>query len=413
MGVALNLASAISGNSIKTHETCPIQTKSNIFVMICGPSNSGKTTIINYGIEVLEKAQYRNMLTDDFTSESLAQHFASHPYANMRTDEITKFISGYRKKTYLAGTRESLIKAYDGLPLIQIRATRTVVEARDYALSCIADTQPIVIAEEAGESDVQSGYLPRHIWFNVLIPDPVKPQQVSKDIIFVRDDLIKSYSKIHKFLLANDVQMIFADAQIKQIHDRLSPHQSTEHVHFQPFYHRITQFAYKIAMLYEIAESDFLERFESSEDLDEEEWQSDQRSISNKKVHQITISNASVSWSIEFMQKYLTENLPKTLKILRLSNVDKVVNVIERYRDTHNSAMPESLLYRSLSNVLKEKRVIENAIDLATKCEFIQLNKVQGGVNYSLYGEFTPKKVEHFANKENDDDSQNQEGDGF
>jgi energy-coupling factor transporter ATP-binding protein EcfA2 len=401
-GVSAVLASAIAGNSIRTARNCPIQTKGNIYVLLCGRSGTGKSTIVNYGMELIERAQFTNILTDDTTTESLAGYFNAHNYALMRMDEFTKVIGSYRKKAYMSGLREALVKAYDGTPLIQVRSTRQVAEAKNYSLAGIADTQPRTISEEVGESDIQSGFLPRFNWFHLTNPEVVKPRTVSKNILDIQDELTKQYRALLSTALHNEIHFIFQDNDIRQIFDRLSPYQESEFIHLQPFYERVTLFAYKYAMLYHFTESSFLDNFEIKDN--DEEWTTDQSTLYNKHVTEIDISPAAVSWSIEFLQDLIEKHMPETFKILKLNDSDKIVDAIERYQDRHKAPMPESLLYRSVVHTLKDSRIIHNAIELAQKQDLIQIHRVQGGVSWSLYNSFNDKKVEEYKNDEEDDE---------
>jgi len=404
-GVAYALISALGGNSLKTDESCPIPTKGNIFVLLCGPSNSGKSSIMNYGLSLLEKAQFRNILTEDTTPESMVAYFSSKPYALMVMDEFTKVIGSYKKKTYMAGLREALVKAYDGTTLVQTRSTRTIAEAKNYSMSAIVGTQPSVVAEDVGETDVSSGFLPRFNWFHVIDPVHVKPEMVSDDILRTRDELIVAFTKLHSISLHYEINFKFNVSQLHQIDARLSPHQHTENTHFQPFYERVTLFAYKYAMLYHFADPEFTRSLEEtrSDGAEEDEWKTDQSTIYSKKSIIVDISNAAVSWAIDVTQEMLQDSMPKTLRILRLSESDKIIDAVRNYQERHNSPMAESLLYRAVAHVLKDPGKIKSAIEMAIKQDYIQLNRVQGGINYSLFGEYSAKKVESYVAQDDED----------
>jgi len=410
LGVTLASISAIAGNSLKTHKSVPIQTKSNIYVLLCGPSNSGKSAIANYGMELLDGAQYKNILTDDTTPEALTSFFMQHPYALIKMDEFTKAIGSYTKKTYMAGFRESLIKAYDGTELVQLRSTRVVAQAKNYSLTALCDTQPFVIAQEVGEADVSSGFLPRFNWFHVVNPERVQPQNVGNDVLREKDEIIKTYSELYKFALKHEIEFKFSNDNLYQIHSRLSPYQTTENQHFAPFYERTTLFAYKYAMLYDFSQPHFIEHFNIEEEKDDDTpWASDGSITHNRTAHEVDITSAGVSWAIEFVQDMLKNSLPITLKYLKLNDSDKIIDAIENYKHEKNAPMPESLLYRSVVHTLRDSRRIENAIKLAMMQDYIQQNRVQGGINYSLFGEFTPKKVEEYASNKSSEPIVNEE----
>jgi energy-coupling factor transporter ATP-binding protein EcfA2 len=402
LGVALAIISSIAGNSIKTDITVPIQTKSNIYVLLCGPSGSGKSTIIQYGMDILENAQFKNILTDDTTPESLAGYFTVHPYALMRMDEFTKVIGSYRHKNYMAGLREALVKAYDGIPLIQSRSTRTIAEAKNYSLVGLADTQPITIAEEVGETDVSSGFLPRFNWFHEPSPESVEPVNVTGSMLDERSDIIKTIHDLYKLTIHNEIHFKFTNHQLSQMYKKLFPLQAkgADNYHFQPFYERMTQFTYKFAMLHEFAEPYFMDGFKPQVEVDEWE-ESDQSVFYKRKPFSVEISSGSVHWAINFLQNMYEHSMPLTIKQLRLNDSDKIVDAIERYQDKWKTPIPESLLYRAVNHTLKDMHRIQNAIELALRMELIDVQHVQGGKRYMKYGTLTENKIEMFIESPN------------
>ena len=80
-GVAISIISTLAGNSVKSDITCPIQTKSNLYVLLCAPSGVGKTTIRNYGLDILTNAGYRNFMPDDITTEAIPRYLYHHQRA--------------------------------------------------------------------------------------------------------------------------------------------------------------------------------------------------------------------------------------------------------------------------------------------------------------------------------------------
>jgi hypothetical protein len=396
-GVSLALISSVAGNSVRTAIKVPVQTYANIYVLLCGDTNSGKTTISKYGMDILDQIQYRNILTDDTTTEAMPAYFKAHPYALMRISEFTKVIGSYKKKAYMSGMREALVRAFDGETLTQLRAGKPTEEVRGYAMVFLADTQPQVISEEATESDVQSGFFPRINWFHQTDPSKVPLRATTNMALQMRDELIQRYIRLYKTILKYEIHFIISNEQLEQISSRLEPYQKTEQHQFQGFFDRVRLFAFKYAMLYEIAEPEFLDNFPNTNNDEEEvSWTSDTGLGNTRKQRELPVSNAAIGWTIEFLQDYIEHSLPQTLKILKLSDADKIIDTIEQYWKRHTAPMPESLLYRAVVHTFKDAGRIENAIKLATKMNMVAKEPIQGGYRYWLFDHYMPKKVTDF-----------------
>lgn len=385
-GVAISLASALSLNSLKTDNNCPIQTRSNLYVLLCGNSNSGKTSIINYESDILNEIKYSNRLTDDITAESLPTHLDEMKSVLIEISEFTNLLNAYKKKAYMAGMREMLIKTYDGTPLTQLRSQRKKVEAKNYTVNVITSTQPITIAEEASETDVQSGFLPRYIWFHQKSHENTVPQNMDVETIKQRDEVVKLSAEMYAIAAHNRIHFMFNNVQLELIHKEISPLQKADDYHFQPFYDRLTMFTIKLAMLHQFMEPSFVEGLPKRALEKSDDWGSTTRNLeSNKNDFTFEIHDSSVRWAIDFIKEYIANNLPSTVRILRLSDPDKVYEVISNYQSVKNiSKMPERELYRKLAILMRTKARIDNAIELALKMELISFSKSQTGNLYEL-----------------------------
>lgn len=378
-GVAISIISTLAGNSVKSDITCPIQTKSNLYVLLCAPSGVGKTTIRNYGLDILTNAGYRNFMPDDITTEAIPRYLYHHPHALMTIEELSGMLGSYKKKAYLAGMVGALIKMYDGAPLSQGRSTRESIEAKNYSMNVIADIQPRLLSQTADESDVQSGFIPRFIIYHEKNNHRSPPVTMNNYQLGVRNKIISYCKDLYSALSHNMIDFVFSPSQIQRIFDNLKDCTTTDLVHFEPIYTRVNTFVYKLAMLRRISELDFIEGIKHVGDDDS--WPGTEH-VSNRKID---MNDDSVDWAIEYCADYCKESVPDTLKILELSDADKVKHAIQEYSLRHNSPMPESLLYRSVIYGLKDVQRIENAIRLATKMNLIKKESVQGGQRYRLY----------------------------
>ncbi|MHB8153370.1 MAG: DUF3987 domain-containing protein [Bacillati bacterium] len=392
-GVALSLASAISINSVMTDSNCPIDTKSNLYVLLCGDSNTGKTSIIKYGMGILNDIKYRALLGDDATAESLPKHLQAYRTSLLFISEFTNVINAYRKKAYMAGMREMLIKTYDGTVLTQLRATKEQVEAKNYTVNVLTSTQPVTIMEESSEADVQSGFFPRFLWFHITDAEYIRPRNMDDATVKQRSALVRMYENLYDIMTHNRIHFIFSDKHLSDMHRVIFPiQQSCEDHHFQPFYDRIYMFCIKIAMLHRIMEPSFIKDLPSKsiDDSDNEFMGSrnaytDLAGDNRKNDITLDITDDSVKWAMDFIVDYATKNLPHTVSVLRLSDPDKVYDIIKRYQDTQNvKSMPENELYRKLAISMKSKVRIDNAIELALKMDLITFSKTQTARQYSI-----------------------------
>lgn len=398
-GITMTLISTVAMNSLKTDDRAPIQTKSNVYSLLCGRSNTGKTTMINYGLDILDEIKFISRLGDDTTAESIPSFLSTHPSALLYLPEFSKVIGSYRKKLYMSGLREIIIKIHDGTPLIQTRASRTNVEAKGYAVTCIADTQPIVIAEEATETDVQSGFLPRFIWFHEVNPEQVDLQNLNDDTVKLRNELCKAYSELYSLAAHAEISFMFSNDLLKRIDREIRPLQVAEDYHFQVFYDRITMFVVKYSMLHAFAEPNFIEELPREIVKTFDDWSETESSMSkNRKHYVVEMQAASVEWAITFFKEYCQNSLKHTLSILRISDPDKILDIVTRYMRAHNAPMPEADLYRALAINMKQHSRIQNALDLALTMNYIAKTKMQSETLYSVFDpSLKAKPIEKYA----------------
>jgi hypothetical protein len=397
-GVALSLASTVAVNSVRTDLKCPVQTRSGLYILICGPSSTGKSSVINYGLDILKEIKYVNIISDDITTEAIPAYLSVHPYALMRMPEFSQAMGSYKKKLYKSGLREMLVKMWDGEILTQNRAGRSAAEAKEYCVTLIADTQPLVIADEASETDVQSGFLPRFFFFHEKTPPSVTMRNMTDDESTTRSTIIEKYKFLYKIAAHNDFRFSFSNDQLRLIDKKIKPLQIIDDHHFQPFYERMTIFALKLAMLHQFTEPGFAEAYNMPSNKDDE-WGTDTGTSISRKIEHVEVEDSSVDWAIAFIEEYVTNNLPLTLRTLKLSDADKVINAIDMYRQEHNDLpMPESFLYRKLVHIMKEPRRIASAIELAVKMNEISKENVQGGCRYWIFDK-RPKELEKYEDE--------------
>jgi len=376
-GVTLNILSTIAGNSIKTDITCPIQVKSNLYVLLCAPSGVGKTTIRNYGVDILNSISYRNFMPDDITVEAIPSYLSNKSHTLMTIEELSGMLGSYKKKQYLAGMVSALIKMYDSSPLSQTRTTRNSVEARNYAVNVIADIQPRLLSQIADESDVQSGFIPRFTIFHEEDNKQQSPISMNDSQLEMRSNLIEKLKIFYNTIKNMNINFVFSTEQNNMIFDSLHEYTETDLIHFSPIYIRVHTFAYKLAMIRHIYDKYFMDSLIESPNT-ESPWDDLPKSLEKR----VNVSDSALKWAIDFCISYCKYSIPKTIDILQLNDAEKIKKTISDYELKHDKPMAESLLYRSVIYSLKDIQRIENAIKLAIKMNLIKRHHVQGGVNY-------------------------------
>jgi GTPase SAR1 family protein len=399
-GLSLAVITAISCNSFKTDITCPIQCKTNVYLCLCGQSNTGKTSMIHYFTDLLDGVNYRNRLGADVTPEYLPVYLSQNSYAFMRIVELSSLLGSYKTKRYMVGLREILINAFDGTTLSQGRSTRATIEAKNYSLSALGDIQPETLSKTADEVDIQSGFLPRFLWYVEDNPKQIPPMVATDYVLQLRDDIIRDLKTVFTYSHKNEIHFVFKQFHVNQIYERLTPMLKTDIFAFKPFYDRMVMFTYKLAMLYFIGSPQFIEMMNSvEEDSGPASWPvgGAGSEILGKKEHKVDITNEAVSWAIEYSQKYVESNLSNILKIINLSDADKIVDEVRR----HDGSIPRSVLYRSVIHQMKDGPRIHRAIELAQAMGYIKPERRQGGTSYVLIkdGEEAPDVYAYDSDK--------------
>jgi Protein of unknown function (DUF3987) len=407
-GVSIALISAVSANSLKTDVTCPFTTRTNMYILVLGPTTTGKSTMINYGLEILDMIEYRNIITDDMTPESIPKYLSDNKHVLMRIGEMSKLLGSYKKKQYMSGLREMMIQTWDGSILSQGRSTRSHVDARDYAMCAIADTQPGILALSADESDISSGYLPRHYFAMAVNPSAVSPRVMSDYQLKQRIEIVERFKHLYWIATHNNVFFRFSQEQVDQIYERLKTSATTDMSMFQSFYDRGVDFVYKLSMLHMFGSENFLYKAaEWGEDENVGDWTSNVLQEREKERHKyaLDIDSESVEWAIQFVQNYIDTVLPEIFKTLTLNDGEKVKDAVVAYKLEHDGkSMPESILYRLLVHSMRDGNRIRNAIHLAEKMHYVFPITGHGGRSYALYKDKKNGSVFDFVHEDSDPD---------
>jgi energy-coupling factor transporter ATP-binding protein EcfA2 len=379
-GLALGVISTIAANSCRTHISAPGQHRSNLFIVILGVSGSGKSSIIKYASELLEAIKYENIITDDLPPESYVRVLGTKHHALMMIGEMSRFLGSYKKKSYMAGSRETMIQAYDGTPLTQIRSGGTT-DARNYALTAIGDTQPIAIKDTADETDVASGFLPRFMYFFQSDAPDVFPKVLTPEQIIIRDNLIERLSDSYQIATHNNLYFVFTQEQVSLMYDKMKFRRGQIPPAFEPFYIRIIDFVYKIAMLHMFASDTILEKMKPS---DADDWT--KKYLPDGAAHDVEVrmENADVDWALELVQDYVDRLLPQVLEVLNLNDGAKVREIVREYEKTNNvKSIPESYVYRRLGSTMKDLWRMKAAVEMAIKMEYVYAHSHTSGRSLS------------------------------
>jgi len=230
LGSALALLSAVIGPNISS----PIMTgltrplKCNLYTLLLGESSLyRKSTAVYFAIACLKKIpdylgtpsenlkdqRYGLLIPQNFSPEALFYILSKRngKASFLLKDEVSGLLRAF-KKPYMAGTKEDLIKAYDGDRIEQMTLGRGYVIIEDPYLTWLSATTPESFSTVFEEADIASGLLPR---FLIVYP---KTHGRGKRIEFISDGF------------RDDPELIALQEDIKKIYEHWRESEGTYYI---------------------------------------------------------------------------------------------------------------------------------------------------------------------------------------
>ena len=387
--ISLSILSALTRNSVRADRNTVRHTiKTNTYVLLCGASGAGKSTIREHAMDILADIGYKNMLSDDITPEAVPKFLHTSNYCTMFIQEFGSFLGVHKKKTYLSGLTGMLTKAYDGAPISQERTSRDSITASDYSLSIMAEIQPAMLSIHADGEDIQSGFLPRFMMFYEDELDSPGLQPLREYETSLKKNIIDNGKKLFNAMNKLEIECKFEYKHNREISSAIKKILKDKALELEPFFRRMEPAIYKLSMIKEIGKYMYIQGLneQDSINIEQDAWM-DQHTY-GKKNYKIPISDASVEWAIDMVEEVLVPNINKVTELLYTSNADKVLLVVKNFAKANNgAAMPRSLLYRSMGRYLDTNREMDDNVELAMKMEYIEKELVQGGTRFKLFEE--------------------------
>lgn len=418
LGTSLSVISAVAGTALKCDESAPKEYYGDIYVCLLGPSNSGKSTICEYGIDILKQIGYTtHIISHDITPEDFINTFKNKKYVLMRISEFSSLLSSYKVKGYMSGTREKIIAVYDHQPLIQSRSTKGQVTVVNYSMTALGDTQPEILKNFMTIDDISSGFLPRFLWFVENSSTPIPPRVLDEYGLSLKKQIIDWLDILYRFAQNNTIRFIYTQEQVDRIFT-LTNTINTDQTLYTPFYSRVVELIYKLSLIHAFASDETLhnvKKYITSSDIieDSDEIEHDQgwinniamggsygseytdKSKSKSLVIRIPIYKESLDWALEFADDYISGNLKDVISTLSLTDADKIREIVKHYTiNLGHQSMPYSLLIRRASSIYKDVINIDRSIEYAIKARYIMRKKTSAGISFTYVSDKEISKME-------------------
>ena len=240
-----------------------------------------KTTIINqlYDFNYILYKKGRSELPKQFTPESLIEQLSNNPHSYYINDECAGLIKSMAKKTYMADMRDILCGIYENRGFTRKLRTKKTGEQSEFTISdpytaMLFATTPNNIARHVDYDDFASGWLVRFLYYYPRYDKPYMSLTSQTDIdISKKTQLTQDISKLESFFseLSSPIKFAFnEEAEIyfsewgRQL--ELGMMNIDDDV-IQTAAGRLMVYAIKLAMIYEIAKDDFIEKFKGLEKI--------------------------------------------------------------------------------------------------------------------------------------------------
>ena len=330
LGSILAVLSTVIGPNVSS----PIMTgltrklKPNLYVLLIGESSLfRKSTALYLAVELLKKIpdcfgedskeeekRYGLILPQSFSPEALLVILSKRDGrpSLLVKDEISGLLNAFRR-TYMAGTKEDLIKLYDGDRIEQMTLGRGYIRICNPYLSWLSATTPDSFSSAFEDGDISSGLIPR---FLVVYPDN---HGWGKRIEIISDDLEnfprfsslqEDIKKIYSYWGKNRVTYHLSERGL-EIFNRLISKLETmidKEPNLDKTLARIPWISYKIAMILQ-AVDDGLEISREEKDLIRDDY---------------------LLLAISIVNRFIPQTL-KAIEIIGQSETNRVINKIIRY----------------------------------------------------------------------------------
>lgn len=182
-GVAWAALSVATGRRVKLRLTIGDVVVTIWIMLVADSTVHRKSTILNIGTDILDKADLPVVAPDDFSPQRFATFMGERDGTQVlfRRDEFAGFYDGLNRLEHQVGLKQLLIAFYDGRKYERqlqgdkvkdddgaVRRRPEVIKAEAPFLSIAAGIQRELFLDVARHEDISGGFLPR---FSFIVPD--------------------------------------------------------------------------------------------------------------------------------------------------------------------------------------------------------------------------------------------------
>lgn len=241
----------------------------NVWCFLLGISSvSKKSTAVSFAKEILDQDEINtSRFYNSFSPEGFIDGLVQTPRTFIIVDEVTSLLSSISKKAYMCDMRERFCEVYDCNPIYHKLRKEAFVIKEPYVTQLIATT-PSSFEQNADFNNVTSGWFYRYLWF---YPNYAKERkrlqqptpEIMMDIRKLKEELLERWVF---FTAKNDDPIVFSLSEemmeeynlwVEKIEDELIEKRSDASL---SAFSRLTIYAPKLAMLFEVGSVGFTER---------------------------------------------------------------------------------------------------------------------------------------------------------
>jgi hypothetical protein len=248
----LSVLSAVVGNNIHL-PFGPWRIYPNLWIVLLAPSSIfRKSTVITIVRKIITAVDNTIILPNEFTPEVLVSSMEKNPQGILIWSEFASALSNF-ERSYMMGTKEFLTDIYDCPPIYRRKIREKEFTIENPCISILAGTAIDWFLSKCKEGDVRGGFLARFVYVpataktkRISIPPPYDPKELNhlssklkiiKEITGTAD--IKGIESIYdKWAIGHDEEL----------------ERETDQERLSGFFTRLSIYALKFAMLYQLAQ---------------------------------------------------------------------------------------------------------------------------------------------------------------
>jgi hypothetical protein len=363
----------------------------NIWAFIIGQSTIGrKSTIFSqmHDFDYIYKRPYRSDLPKQFSPEAFIEILGEYPSSYYINDECADLLKGINKKSYMADLRDTLCQIYDNTSFSRKLRTKrnkeekTEFNIKDPYMPALFATVPSNIERFTEYDDLSSGWMIRFLYyapkyskkFMALTKrnenDYVQKTKISKKLIELNEFFEKITSPI-EFYFEKDAEKYFeewnenTDTRIAGMTDDI----------IQSATGRLEIYAFKLAMIYEIADNNFVEKFKLVND------HTGEFDFGLKNVYPVSLR--TIKEACEEIDNYFIPMIERVKTLVESADnknyQQKIINLLKR----NGGILSKSKLYK-LSRI--SRKDMNDALDvLSMDSEEIEYREEKGKTKSITY----------------------------